>query len=84
MGNGSLYRSSDGRYFGDADVWERFETGDWTPCCWDTETGEEWIETRDGDVLRLRPVPAHVVPDWVEVDRDADGVRTSGRPMTAD
>ena len=84
MGNGRLYRSSDGRYFGDADLWEQLESGAWKPCCWDTDTGEEWVETQDGELLGLQPVPPHEVPDWVEIDRDEDGARTGGHAMPAD
>jgi hypothetical protein len=85
MGNGKLYRSSDGRYFGSADLWERLEAGDWTPCCWDEETGEEWVETRDGELLALQPISPQAVPDRVEISHDVDGVRITRRPtMSAD
>jgi hypothetical protein len=85
MGNGKLYRSSDGRYFGDADIWERLESGEWKPCCWDEETGEEWVETRNGELLELQPIPSQAVPDWIDIDHDVDGVRlTQSYPMSAD
>lgn len=58
-----VYRGSDGRYYGNVDVWERLERGDWAPCCWDSDSGTEWIETADGSLLTLTPsTPAALPP----------------------
>ncbi|WP_255195069.1 hypothetical protein [Halorarius litoreus] len=51
----SDYRGSDGRCYGDRDVWERLEQGEWSVCCWDEETGLEVVETDDNDLLFLVP-----------------------------
>jgi len=83
MGNGRIYRCSDGRYFGEADLWDRFEAGVWQPCCWDTDSGDEWVETRDGRFLSLHPIPPSDVPEWADVERDADGIRVTGQRTVA-
>lgn len=77
MGDDTIYQSSRGGFFGDADVWEQFESGAWTPCCWDDETGEEWVETRRGDVLLLMPVRERELPEWVHVEHHDDGLRVT-------
>lgn len=59
---GAVYRCSDGRQYTGVEIWERFESGAWTPCCWDTRTGCEWVGTRDDDLLTLWPVST-TVPD---------------------
>lgn len=84
MRRGAVYICSDGRYVGDADVWERFESEVWRPCCWDTETGYEWVETNDGELLLLVPVARSFLPDWMHVEQDADGIRVGDAEMTAD
>lgn len=75
MGDGTVYQSSEGEYFGDAEVWERFESGMWVPCCWNAETGKEWVKTQDGDLLLLIPISRHALPDWNSISHDADGIR---------
>lgn len=84
MRGGAVYICSDGRYVGDADVWERFESSAWKPCCWDAETGYEWVETEEGELLLLVPVSPSFLPDWMAVEEDADGIRIGGAEMTAD
>lgn len=85
MGDGLVYKSSTGAYYGDADIWDRFESGEWKPCCWDPETGKEWIMTDSGDLLLLLPISRHLLPAWTTVDDGADGVRISGaHPITAE
>lgn len=75
----TVYKTSTGQYFGDGDLWERFESGAWTPCCWDEETGKEWVRTEHEDLLLLRPIPQDALPDWVAVEHDAKGVRLTSR-----
>jgi hypothetical protein len=65
--HGDIYRCTDGRWYGDAQLWARFERGVWTPCCWDTESGTEWVETTTGDLLELRPVLQTALPADVTV-----------------
>ena len=75
MGDGTVYKSSKGEYFGDADVWDRLESGLWEPCCWCKETGKEWVETQQGDLLLLIPISRHAVPDWKTISYHPDGLR---------
>lgn len=75
----TIYKSPDGRYFGDLDIWEQFESGAWTPVCWDEETGEEWVRTDHGEVLVLRPVSRDAVPDWAHVEHEGNGIRLTCR-----
>ena len=51
------YDGSDGATYADTDIWERLESGAWTVCCYDAETGQEWMTTADGRLLHLDPVP---------------------------
>lgn len=53
---------SDIGYCDDVDIWERFESGAWTPCCWDSEAGIEWIETEGGELLVLKPIAEERIP----------------------
>lgn len=50
------YRCSDGDTYSGREIWERLEAGVWRPCCWDAETGEEWMESDEGRLLHLDPV----------------------------
>jgi len=75
MGSGDVYRCSDGRYFGDVEIWERFESGAWTPFCWEETTGREWVETRNGELLFLVPVSERALPDSTQLARDNGGLR---------
>mgnify|MGYP006272700461 FL=1 len=80
MGDGNLYRGSDGCYYGDVDIWEQFESGSWTPCCWNTETGTEWVETSDGELLRLVPVSQRSSSAEPHVEHVRAGLRVVSRP----
>lgn len=71
----SVYRCSDGRYVGEADLWERFESGRWKPFCWDQKTGREWVETTDKELLLLIPISRHALPEDRHIEIDADGAR---------
>ena len=75
MGDGTVFQTSEGVYIGDAEVWERFESGEWTTCCWDTETGREWVETQEGDLLLLIPVSQYALPANTTITDDPDGLR---------
>jgi hypothetical protein len=52
----TTYARSDGGYCTEIELWERLEAGEWTPCCWDPESGEEWVETDSGELIALVPV----------------------------
>lgn len=75
MGDGTIYRGSDGQYYGDVDLWERFESGVWTPQCWNTETGREWVETEDNEVLCLTPIARRNVAEETHLERVCGGIR---------
>ncbi|SFK82858.1 hypothetical protein SAMN04487950_1306 [Halogranum rubrum] len=77
MATGTVYRCSDGGYYGNADVWERFESGAWTPCCWDTESGAEWVETGEGELLALEPTSRSSLPERMHTERVAAGMSVS-------
>ncbi|SEL51348.1 hypothetical protein SAMN04488691_105154 [Haloferax larsenii] len=51
------YSCSDGQQYSEVEIWERLEDGIWRVCCWNSETGEEWMETDDGELVHLAPVP---------------------------
>lgn len=72
--NYRIYECSDGNYYGDADIWARFEAGEWTPVNWDDESGTEWVETEDGEMLTLEPVAQSELPQNVAVEPVAAGV----------
>jgi len=76
MGGGTVYRGSDGTYYGDADVWERLEAETWTPCCWDVMSGVEWMETQSEELLALLPIARSEVPEEVDVVCVAAGLTT--------
>ena len=46
----SVYAGSDGQRYSEREVWRRLEAGEWTVCCWDTSTGQEWVVTPDDDL----------------------------------
>ena len=62
MLNQTIYERSDGGYCTGAEIWHRFEATEWTPCCWNTATGEEWVETDAGELLRLTPTAPETIP----------------------
>lgn len=83
MATDTVYRGSDGNYYGDADIWERFEAGDWTPCCWDADSGAEWVETDSGGLLALEPIPRRKLPGDVAIERVGGGCSvTAAEPLT--
>lgn len=49
------YECTDGRTYTDEQIWERLESGAWRTCCWDTETGTEWVVDDTDDLLCLVP-----------------------------
>lgn len=81
MGCGTIYQGSNGRYYGAVDLWDRFEQDTWSPVCWDEESGTEWVETEQGDLLVLEPLPASDAPDWVRLEQTTRGISiTPARP----
>jgi hypothetical protein len=78
MERNTVYRCSDGCYYGDVDVWERLESGEWTPCCWDTDSGMEWMETQDGELLVLEPTSQSALPERVQTECVAGGTVVPG------
>lgn len=52
----SVYAGSDGRRYTEREVWERLETEEWTVCCWDESTGQEWVITPEEELLLLTPI----------------------------
>lgn len=71
MGRGIIYQCSDTRYsdgtpyIGDVGLWEKLESGQWTPFCWDDESGTEWVMTDSGEVIALEPVERDALPETV-------------------
>lgn len=84
MVGGTIYRCTDGSYYGDVDVWSRLESGVWRTCCWDDETGEEWVENRDGALLMLEPISRDTVPDETDVDHVGDGISIDSNGKRSD
>lgn len=74
----NVYACSDGTYYGDVQLWNRLESGTWSPCCWDVESGQEWVTTADGDLLVLTPVSRTDLPEGATVERVAGGVVVTG------
>ena len=72
-----FYKCSDGCYYGDVEVWERLESGTWTASCWDTESGTEWMETEDDELLVLEPISRSDLPEEVSTERIAGGTSVS-------
>ena len=82
MKTNSIYRCSDGHYYGDAEIWEQLESGTWTPCCWDPESGTEWVETTEGELLVLEPIARSDLPDGVHTERVTAGTAVKRGPAT--
>lgn len=76
-----IYRGSDGRYYGSADLWNHFESGAWKPCWWDTDSMEEWVETQHGELLVLVPVTHDSLPRQVRTERVTAGISVSHTDM---
>jgi len=72
-GTPRVYRAETGRYVTGTEIWRKFETDEWTPYRWDADTGTEWVQTVDGDVLKLEPVTQLELPDHVELVPTDDG-----------
>jgi hypothetical protein len=79
MGGGTVYRGSNGRYYGDVDVWERLEAETWVPCFWDVTSGNEWMKTQGQELLALIPIARSEVPDEVDTECVAAGLTTDPR-----
>lgn len=52
----SVYAGSDGERYSEQGVWRRLEAGEWTVCCWDASTGQEWVITPAKGLLLLTPI----------------------------
>ena len=76
MGEGTVYRGSNRQYYGDVDVWERLEAETWIPCFWDVTSGEEWVKTREEQLLTLVPLSQSEVPEEVDIECVAAGLTT--------
>ena len=70
----TIYRSSTGEFWTGTEIWQRFESGEWTPCCWDSDSGVEWIETDAETLLCLTPISPSELPDDVTLERVSHGV----------
>ncbi len=80
MERGTIYVGTDGRYYGCVQVWERFEANEWIPCCWDAESGQEWVRTETDDLLSLTPISPSAVPDDLQIEYREEGVIVIGGP----
>lgn len=80
-GNG-IYQCSNGRYYGGVDIWQKFESGAWTPCCWDEVTGNEWVETDAGELHLLRPISKSELPDESRIKHVDEGVKVITSQIT--
>lgn len=72
---GTVYRGSDGRFYGDVDIWDRLESSTWVPCCWDEQSGVEWVETMDEQLLALVPTAQQALPEETQVVNTGGGIR---------
>ena len=70
----TIYECSDGGYYSDVQVWERLESEAWRVCCWEAETGREWVENEDGELLMLDPISRSELPSGVQIERASTGV----------
>ena len=52
----SVYEGSGGHHYTEREVWERLESGEWTVCCWDDSTGQEWVIMPEEERLALTPI----------------------------
>lgn len=81
---GTLYRCCNGRYYGDVDVWTKLESGEWSSCCWNIESGEEWMHTREETLLHLKPIPPSALPEGVEWKHAEGGFHVVSEPHAPD
>lgn len=72
---GNVYWCSNGQYYGDVDLWERLEAGEWKPCAWDEDSGTEWVYTSTDDMLSLTPVSPSELPPGQTVTETSGGLR---------
>lgn len=79
MGGDGVYRGSDGRFYGEVDLWEHLEAGRWRPLCWNADTGVEWVERADRSLLALTPVSRSRAPERVDVERTPRGLTVVAR-----
>lgn len=70
----TIYQCSDGGYYSEVQVWERLEAGRWQPCCWEEDTGREWVETEAEELLLLDPVARSELPEGVQIESASSGV----------
>lgn len=77
MVSDTIYRCSDGNYYGGVDLWSRFESGVWKPCWWDTNSMEEWVETHRGELLVLVPISRSSLPEEVQTECVTGGISVS-------
>ena len=80
---GTVYRCSNGRLYGDGDLWERFERGTWAPCCWDVDSGTEWVYTTDDELLTLSPIPDVELPPELTLVASNGGVHVESPQSNA-
>lgn len=52
----SIYAGSDGRYYTERDLVQSLESGWWSVCLYDTETGVEVVVDQYDVMLRLEPI----------------------------
>ncbi len=77
---GNVYRCSDGQFYGDVDLWERLEGGEWSTCCWDEASGTEWVYSSDDELLSLTPVAPSDLPTGLTLTSTEAGVRVEPAP----
>lgn len=70
----TVYHSSKGEFVTGSQIWERFESGEWTPCCWNPTTGEEWVGTAADELVALSPVDRATLPTEVHLERHGPGL----------
>ena len=69
-----MYQASDGRYYSEIELWERYESGAWEFCMGETSTGQEVVETGRGELLLLTPIRGGFIGGPDEADEpDAGG-----------
>lgn len=68
----TLFEGSNGRYYTDWQVRERYRTGEWRLCIRQRSPNRRLVETGDGALLLLAPTDPDALPDGVEI-RVTDG-----------
>lgn len=72
---GPLYEASNGRFYTDWQVGQKMRSGEWKPCLWEEETGQQLVGTADGELLMLVSMATDDLPDWAEIRSDTAGSR---------